>query len=342
MSDTNEQSNMFNQYQVETVMLDDETSFTLAYSFQIKLLPVNGGIRWRNYISRQQQEEEAIMLAQRMTLKHQLYNTGFSGGKIVVNSRHSPAEQPSVLEAIGDLLNRYNGTVFTGCDINTGNQEMDYLRKFTPWILNAMDNPLVDTSIATGYGVWSSIKKVLALRLGHLSHIRIAIHGMGKVGGEVAKQCLLFGCEVIAYDINPAAYFPLGVRRVNEEELWTQPSDVLCITSLSNILNLQNVELLNTTWVISSANSPFDTQQAEQRLLARGIHYLPDYVSNAGAVICDSIEVAFPERYNLMSQEQVNAYVHSMIGSRTEELLVRSQLLNCDVGQLLKPVTKVQ
>lgn len=338
MSETNELLNMPDQYHVETVVVDDDTSFSLAYSFQIKQMPANGGIRWRNYISREQQEEEAIMLAKRMSLKHQLYNTGFCGGKIVVNSKSSPAEQPAVFEAIGDSLNRYNGKFFTGCDINIGNQDMDYLRNFTPWILNAMNSPLVDTSIATGYGVWSSIKKVLTLRLNHLSKVRIAIHGMGKVGGEVAKQSLLFGCEVIVYDINPAAHFPSGVRRVNnEEELWSYPCNVLCISSLSNILNLQNVELLNASWVISSANSPFNTQQAEQRLLARGIHYLPDYVSNAGAVICDSIEITFPERYNQMNQEQVNNYVYSMIGSRTEELLIRAELLNCDVGQLLKP-----
>lgn len=338
MSVTNTLLNTQNLYQVETVEVDDETSFTLAYSSQIKLLPANGGIRWRTYASRQQQEEEAIMLAQRMSLKHGLYNTGFSGGKIVVNSKRSPSEQPAVLEAIGELLNRYGGTMFTGCDINTGNQEMDYLRQFTPWILNAMDSPQVDTSVATGYGVWSSIKKVLMLRLNHISRARVAIHGMGKVGAEVAKQCLLFGCEVLGYDINPTASFPDGVKRVTEGQLWREPSDVLCIASLSGILTLQNVDLLNTRWIISSANSPFGSLLIEQRLLARGIHYLPDYVSNAGAVICDSIEMAFTDRYNQMNQEQVNAYVHSVIGAKTEELLQRAQLLDCDVGRLLQPI----
>ncbi|MEX5715768.1 hypothetical protein IC615_17870 [Serratia ureilytica] len=125
---------------------------------------------------------------------------------------------------------------------------------------------------------------------------------------------------------------------MSEEELWAQPSEVLCIASMSNVLNAQNIEQLNTRWVVSSANSPFNTPQAEQRLLARGIHYLPDYVSNAGAVICDSIEMAFTDRYNQMNQEQVNAYVHSVIGAKTEELLQRAQLLNCDIGQLLQPI----
>lgn len=338
MSVTNALLNTRNQYQVETIEVDGETSFTLACSTQHKLLPANGGIRWRAYASRQQQEEEALMLAQRMSLKHGLYNTGFSGGKIVVNSQRPPKDHPAVLEAIGALLNRYAGTFFTGCDINTGNHDMDYLRRFTPWILNAMDSPLVDTSVATGYGVWSSINKVLLLRLHHLSRARIAIHGMGKVGAEVAKQCLQFGCEVVGYDINPAAHFPDGVIRVTEEALWTQHSDVLCIASLSGILTPQNVDRLDTRWVISSANSPFSCLEAEQRLLARGIHYLPDYVSNAGAVICDSIEMAFTERYNQMNQQQVNTYVHSIIGAKTEELLQRAQLLECEVGRLLQPI----
>lgn len=326
------------QYQVETVQFDSETSFTLACSPQIKLLPANGGIRWRQYGSRQQQECEAVMLAQRMSLKHGLYNTGFSGGKIVVNSPHLPAQQPDVMAAIGELLNRYNGTMFTGCDINTSNQDMDYLRRFTPWILNAMDSPQIDTSIATGYGVWSSIHKVIALRLPHIARPVVAIHGMGKVGSEVARQCLSHGCDVVGYDLNPRAVFPEGVRRVDETQLFEQPSHVLCIASLSGILNSDNVTQVNTHWVVSSANSPFNSPVAEDVLMARGVHYLPDYVSNAGAVICDSIEMAFTERYNQMSQDQVNAYVYSVIGAKTEELLQRAALLFCEVGRLLQPV----
>ncbi|HBT12040.1 MAG TPA: leucine dehydrogenase [Erwinia persicina] len=326
------------QYQIETVQVDSETSFTLAYSPHIKRLPANGGIRWRQYSSRQQQESEAVMLAQRMSLKHGLYNTGFSGGKIVVNSPHLPAQQPEVMAEIGALLNRYNGTMFTGCDINTSNQDMDYLRRFTPWILNAMDSPQIDTSVATGYGVWSSVHKIITLRLSGVAQPVVAIHGMGKVGAEVARQSLLYGCDVVGYDINPQAVFPEGVRRVNEAQLFGEKSHVLCIASLSGILTSENVPQINTGWVVSSANSPFSNPLAEAVLVARGIHYLPDYVSNAGAVICDSIEMAFTERYNQMSQEQVNAYVCSLIGAKTEELLRRSALLDCEVGRLLQPV----
>ncbi|MFZ4831862.1 Glu/Leu/Phe/Val dehydrogenase dimerization domain-containing protein [Rouxiella sp. Mn2063] len=325
------------QYQVETIQIDDETSFTLACSSECKQLPANGGIRWRPYASRKHQEDEAIMLAQRMSLKHGLYNTGFSGGKIVVNSKRSPKEQPEVLEAIADLLNHYNGSMFTGCDINTDNQDMSYLRHFTPWILNAMDSPLIDTSTATGFGVWSSIHKILLLRLADQTHPRIVIHGMGKVGCEVAKQSLLFGCEVWGYDINPQANFPRGVKRLTETQFWQQSSDIVCIASLSGTLTLENVDLLDTQWVVSSANSPFSNTAAQLRLLARGVLYLPDYVSNAGAVICDSIEMTFAHRYNLMTQEEINAYVHSVIGGKTAELLRCSQLLECDISMLLQP-----
>ncbi|NIF21590.1 Glu/Leu/Phe/Val dehydrogenase [Candidatus Pantoea multigeneris] len=329
------------QYIVETVQFDRQTSFTLACSPQMKLLPANGGIRWRQYSSRQHQEAEAVMLAQRMSLKHGLYNTGFSGGKIVVNSPLMPSQQPEVIAAIGELLNRYNGTMYTGCDINTSNADMDNLRQHTSWILNAMDSPQVDTSIATGFGVWSSIRKIIALRLQHEAPVVIAIHGMGKVGAEVARQCMAYGCTVVGYDINPDAKYPHGVTRVNEQQLFAMPSHILCIASLSGILNAENVSQINTQWVVSSANSPFNSLNAEKLLTARDIHYLPDYVSNAGAVICDSVEMAFTERYNQMSQDQVNAYVHSVIGAKTEELLNRSQLLNCDVSSLLHPLSSV-
>lgn len=47
-------------------------------------------------------------------------------------------------------------------------------------------------------------------------------------------------------------------------------------------------------------------------------------------MIHDSIVGGFTDRYNQMNQEQVNAYVHPVIGAKTEELLQRAQLLNCD------------
>lgn len=328
----------FGKYEVETIVVDDKSSFTIACSPQRHAMPSNGGIRWHRYESLEQQKDEAIMLAHAMDLKHGLYRTGFSGGKIVVNSKVSPDDAPHVLDAIGDLLNRYEGSMYTGCDINTSSSHMVRLRQSTQWILDAMESPLVNTSVATGFGVWSALRAVLTLSPGGSDTARVAIHGMGKVGREVARQCLAHGYHVVGFDVRPSPDIPAGVAMLDEDAFWAYPSDVLCIASLSNVLDLDTVDRVRARWVVSSANSPFATPEAEAKLIAAGINYLPDYVSNAGAVICDSVERSFPDIFRSMTQDQANEYTGALIGTKTGELLKRSQLLGCDINTLLSRV----
>lgn len=325
----------FGEYEVETFVVDDRSSFTIACSPSRHSLPSNGGIRWHRYDSLSKQKDEAIMLAHAMDLKHGLYHTGFSGAKIVVNSDLGPDDAPHVFDAIGEALNRYAGSVYTGCDINTSSAHMAYLRKSTPWILDAMDSPQISTSIATGYGVWSALSTVLRFSPGVNDTPVVAIHGMGKVGREVARLCLGQSYEVTGFDIRPGADIPAGVRMLDEDEFWSRASDVLCIASLSGVLDAQTVERVRARWVVSSSNSPFGNSEAEALLQRRGIDYLPDYVSNAGAVICDSIERSFPEVFRTMTQDQANEYTGALIGAKTGELLKRARLLGCTVPALL-------
>lgn len=329
----------FGEYEVETVVVDDKSSFTIACSPRRHLLPSNGGIRWHRYPSLERQKDEAIMLAHAMDLKHGLYRTDFSGGKIVVNSKVGPDEAPHVLDAIGQVLNRYDGSMYTGCDINTSSTHMTYLRKSTRWILDAMESPQINTSIATGYGVWSALRAILDQSPGRDDAPLVAIHGMGKVGREVARQCLAHGYDVIGHDIRPSDDIPAGVSMLDDEDaFWTHASDVLCIASLSGVLDADTVDRIRTRWVVSSSNSPFASPEAQAKLLANGVQYLPDYVCNAGAVICDSVERSFPDIFQTMTQAQANEYTGALISTKTGELLRRARLLGCDVHTLLSRV----
>lgn len=324
----------FGKYEVETFVVDDKNSFTVACSPMRYSLPSNGGIRWLHYDSLSKQKNEAVMLARSMDLKHKLYNTGFSGGKIVVNSSETPEQAPQVFDEIAKVLNRYNGTMYTGCDINTNSGHMKYLKKFTPWILDSLDNPNVNTSIATGYGVWSALQKIIEFLSTDTLPV-IAIHGMGKVGCEIAHQCIVHGYDVVAFDINIKPEIPVGVKIVNEDDFWATPSHVLCISSLSGILDIKIVNKIKTKWIISSSNSPFQNLSAQKKLIDKKIKYLPDFVSNAGAVICDCIENRSPSFFNKLSQNQANYYVSILIGTKVEEILRRSDFLGCDPSVLI-------
>jgi glutamate dehydrogenase (NAD(P)+) len=56
-----------------------------------------------------------------------------------------------------------------------------------------------------------------------------------------------------------------------------------------------NVARLRTRLVLQGANIPF-TAEAEQALHARGVIVVPDFVANAGGVICAAMEYAGASR----------------------------------------------
>ena len=57
-----------------------------SYSFQNGERPENGGIHLLDYQSREVAIDDAVRLAKGMTKKHDIFHTGFSGAKMVVDS----------------------------------------------------------------------------------------------------------------------------------------------------------------------------------------------------------------------------------------------------------------
>ena len=224
--------------------------------------------------------------------------------------------------------------MYTGCDLGTNSKNMRLLKNYTPYILDALDSPHVDTSVSTGFGVWTAISKIL--ETAYLPKPIIAVHGLGKVGRQVAQQCLLNGCDVIGYDIDTSIEAPCGTRVVSEDTFWSTRSDVLCTASTSGLLTNAHVNKLKTNWIVSAANSPFQDDTVESHAIAAGINYLPDFATNAGAVLCDGVERTFPEIYSHMSQFQANEYVAAMIGAKTQEVLRRADILDRKIHEIVR------
>ena len=83
--------------------------------------PGNGGLRVRSYDTSEDAEKEALALCEAMTLKHAAYNTGFTGAKLVFDSKVevSDLNKEGLMNEIARTLATESGKVYTGCDINT-------------------------------------------------------------------------------------------------------------------------------------------------------------------------------------------------------------------------------
>ena len=81
--------------------------------------PGNGGIRLLKYLSSKDAIDDAVRLAKGMTRKHDMFRTGFSGAKVVVNSNLddlSKIERQCLMRDAANALKALQGGMYTGCE----------------------------------------------------------------------------------------------------------------------------------------------------------------------------------------------------------------------------------
>ena len=172
--------------------------------------PANGGLRLLNYPSDEACIADGERLAGLMTHKHDLYGTGFAGGKIVARAAEPDAVKDELISVTAELLESLDGAMITGCDLNTSLEDMERLTALTPHVLAAVGSP-VDASAATAHGTLGAVEAVLEADLNRASPGRALVHGCGAVGGTVARHLVDHGWTVFTVDLDrEKAGFPGG------------------------------------------------------------------------------------------------------------------------------------
>lgn len=310
-------------YTVTTYRVTPEHTLTVAHETGVsRERPGNGGTRWLQYDSLEEARAEALVLAQCMTRKHALYDTGFRGTKLVLDGPLDLPDRSVVHEALARVLEQHDGALYTGCDLNTTSADMRAVAERYPAVLDSLGNPDIDTSVSTGSGVFAALMTTLELG----ERPRVAVHGLGKVGGQVARLARQAGFTVAGHDIRPDAAARLGVQPVGHEELFTGGYDVVVLCSLSGIVTEELAERMQARWIVASANSPFATEAAQRIVEERGIRYLPDFVANSGAVLCDAVEWREPELFARLDQAAMDRYVMRSIQARALTVLTEADL----------------
>ena len=119
--------------------------------------------------------------------------------------------------------------------------------------------------------------------------VRVAIQGVGSVGGGLARYLAADGADLILADMDEsragALAAELGGRAVAKEEILSVEADIVSPCALGAILNEQSIASLRTRVIAGGANNQLATGSEGQMLQDRGILYAPDYVINAGGII---------------------------------------------------------
>lgn len=294
-----------------------DVSFFTAVS-PLHSFPANGGLRIFPYLSKAAAQKSCRDLADIMEIKHALYGTHFSGAKIVAWADPASIDKEKLLQAVGASLNRLQGQVYTGCDVNTTKEDMEKLEQFTPYVLSGLHST-VDGSVATAHGVLGSIRAVFR---DHLAGRSILVVGAGKVGATLAMLLQAKGCLVDCLDtVTEKANVP-GCRNVSTMvSVWEQPYELVAMCSPKDILSAEVAETLRAPFVLGSTNELFAIPSINNVLARHGVFCLPSVVSSAGAVICDSVEMYNEILFHRTPRALLYQFAEEQIFQKTTEMV---------------------
>lgn len=257
----------------------------------MNLGPALGGCRLWDYASEEDALTDVLRLSRGMTYKAALAGMPLGGGKMVVLG---PIKKtPAVLKRIGEFVDSLGGQYITAEDVGISVDDIEHIHAGTNHVVGLPDgngNP----SPFTARGVYRSLCAAVRHRLGKdsIAGLTIAVQGLGSVGFLLSKHLHEAGANLIVYDINPAAVeracAEFGAKSVDEISMLS--ADVYAPCALGGTLNDETIPLLKAKVVCGAANNQLAHPRHGNLLQERGILYAPDYVVNAGGLICVWLE----------------------------------------------------
>jgi leucine dehydrogenase len=258
-----------------------------------------------------------------MTYKSAVAHTAVGGGKSVIIADPKSMKSEALYLAMGRLIDSLEGRYITAEDMNTSIADLEIIRRATKYVtgLSRETGGSGNPSPYTAYGIFLGIKAALGWRFGspELTGRKVAIQGVGAVGGALAKRLVDEGATVYASDQNVDRLEKLadevGLLPVGEKEVFAQPVDVFAPCARGAILNDVTIPQLRCAIVAGAANNQLLEPRHGRMLLERDVLYAPDYVINAGGIVNVTVELrpdGYDEAVSLRKIERIPAALREL------------------------------
>jgi len=302
--------------------------------------PAIGGIRMAPDVS----AEECFRLARAMTFKNAAAGLSHGGGKSVIFGQPTMprGEKEQLIRAfacaIRDLID-----YIPGPDMGTDETSMAWVQDEIGRAVGlpaALGGIPLDEVGATGWGLAHAVD-VARTRIGlELKGARVAVQGYGAVGHHAARFLAERGAVLVAAaDSRGTLHNPDGIdlaalaalkaegrsvidlpqgRKLEPEVIIGISCEIWIPATRPDVLRADNVARLDARILAEGANIPA-TAEAENVLHKRGVLVLPDFIANAGGVICAAVE------YHGGTQVQAFQVVAEKIRANTEAVLAEAE-----------------
>ena len=283
-----------------------------------KLGPALGGVRSWKYGSFEDQKNDTLRLSEAMTLKNSVCGINFGGGKASINLSNTK-KTPELYQSYAEVVEVLNGKYLTAGDVNTFKEDLIQCSKVSKYVYGIN----VETSGPTSKGLFFAMKATnnFVINNDDLKNIHVAISGVGKVGGKLAKLLSKANAKITVASINKDHIEKLK-KEINFSEtspinLFKTKCDIISPCALGGAINALNKNKLQCKSIVGAANNQLEDSTIGEWLNKNNIVYAPDYLVNSGGVIAIASEINKEE--NLI-EEQLKK-----IGDRLTSVLEESK-----------------
>ncbi|QNE30740.1 Glu/Leu/Phe/Val dehydrogenase [Sphingomonas sp. NBWT7] len=262
--------------------------------------PAAGGVRFWNYADHTSALTDALRLSRGMSFKNAMAGLALGGGKgVVLADRPGATISEDQLRAFGRVVESLGGRYVTAEDVGMSEARMKVIAQETRYVSGlpvASGAAGGDPGPYTALGVYLGVKAAAARGLGasDMKGVRVAIQGVGSVGGGLARLLAADGATLTLADVDTARAEKLagelGATTVSTGEILAANVDLVSPNALGAVLTEASIAALKAKVVAGGANNQLATQGDGRRVHERGILYAPDYVINAGGIINVGLE----------------------------------------------------
>ena len=302
--------------------------------------PAVGGVRMAPDVSL----EECLRLARAMTWKNAAGGLPHGGGKSVIfaDPKSSAAQKEALIRAFAQSIADLKDYI-PGPDMGTDETCMAWIKDETGravGIPSALGGIPLDEIGATGFGLASCIDVARTFAGFDIKGARFVVQGFGAVGKHAARFLAAKGAILVGASDSTGAVIDKnglsipdlvslkedgrslheysGGEKGDRDAIIDVPCDIWIPAARPDVIRADNVARLRTRMVVEGANIPLSLD-AEQTLHDKGVIVIPDFIANAGGVMCASIE------YRGGTQRAAFEYIDEKIRSNTHDVLARNR-----------------
>lgn len=261
--------------------------------------PACGGCRMWPYATEAEALRDVLRLSKGMSYKNAMAGLPLGGGKSVIIGDSRADKSEALFRAFGRAVDGLGGRYVAAEDVGITVDDVQIMGRETAHVagLAKGHDASGDPSPFTAYGVHLGIKAAVRHRLGAdgLKGVRVAVQGLGNVGGHLARRLHEEGAALVVADIDKAAVAravdTFGAVAMDPARIHAADVDVFAPCALGGAVNPSTLPEIRATVVAGGANNQLAVDTMGEALRERGILYAPDYVINAGGIINVAAEV---------------------------------------------------